>query len=120
MKKNLPVLSMALIFSMFLFVSLQSIFAQQVKVEKILYAGPFKMATPYISDSINANGKSFADAALLKSFPLSEKYFINSVELQADTAELFQFKIPKDEYSIHFFKFYISGNQFNKGKIEVS
>ena len=120
MKKNQPILLMTLIFSMFLFMSLQSIFAQQVNVEKIVYAGPFKIVTPFISDSTNANGKSFADGALLKSFPVADKYFNNSVEIHADTAELFQFKIPKDEYSIHFFKFYISGNQFNKGKIEVS
>lgn len=111
---------MALLTCMLMLINVSIINAQQIRVDKINYSGAFKMATPYLSDSTNANGKAFADLSLLKSYPLSDKYFVKTSVLKADTAGLFTFPNSKNIYSIHLFKFYITVNQFQKGKMEVS
>jgi dipeptidyl aminopeptidase/acylaminoacyl peptidase len=91
----------------------------QKEVNNLLYHGPILCVKPIMSDSLDVNGAAFDENELLKSFPISDKYFSIAQNLGVDTAKYVTFKSDKQKYSIYFFKTYITVERFVKGKVEV-
>lgn len=91
----------------------------QKEVNKLLYHGPILCVKPIMSDSLDVNGAAFDENELMKSFPISDKYFSIAQNLEVDTAKYVTFKSDKYKYSIYFFKTYVIADRFVKGKLEV-
>ena len=91
----------------------------QKEVTSYLYHGPIPCIKPIMADSVDVNGATFDENELMKSFPISDKYFVNAQTIAVDTAKYTSFKSDKQKYTIYFFKTYIVADRFVKGKIEV-
>lgn len=91
----------------------------QKEVISYLYHGPIPCIKPIMADSVDVNGATFDENELMKSFPISDKYFVNAQTIGVDTAKYTSFKSDKQKYTIYFFKTYIVADRFVKGKIEV-
>ena len=96
------------------------IWGQGTTVSQYRYFGAYPIQKPFLSDSLNANGKAFEEANLLKTYLSTEKLSANFKILTADTAGVVTFDVPKNQYALHLLKFYVNANQFVKEKLEVS
>lgn len=106
------------------FIILLSCFAaagqQKIAVQEYLYAGTFPLHKPILTDSVNANGKAFEEANLLKSTLALEKMLSRSTAMQADAGGELIFDAPQDEYSLQILSFYLNADRFVKGELAVS
>ncbi|MCC8155473.1 MAG: prolyl oligopeptidase family serine peptidase [Tannerellaceae bacterium] len=114
MNKKIP-LSLLLICSVF------SLFAkEEVKVERIKYAGPVKVSKPVIVDSLNVNGKKYEAKNLLKATVSFDKLLANPIILEADTAGKFFFENPEGKDAFHLLSFYLNSDRYAKGILDIS
>jgi dipeptidyl aminopeptidase/acylaminoacyl peptidase len=92
--------------------------AQNIPVEKYIYAGYNIVQKPMFTDSLNVKGKGFEEKNLLQNFVSFDKVFEKTNILIADSGKI-NFTTPKDNYAFHYFKFYIFPDQFMKGDLTV-
>ena len=92
--------------------------AQKLPVEKYIYAGYSIVQKPVLMDSLNVKGKGFEEKNLLQTFVSFDKVFEKVNILIADSGKI-NFITPKDDYALHYFKFYIFPEQFMKGDLTL-
>ncbi|MCL2435493.1 MAG: S9 family peptidase [Lentimicrobiaceae bacterium] len=95
-----------------------ALFGQNIPVEKYLYAGYHVVQKPLQINSLNVKGKSFEEKTILQNFVSFDKIFEQTNTLTSDSGKI-SFITPKDQYALHYFKFYIFPNQFVKGDLSL-
>lgn len=93
---------------------------EDVKVKEYLYAGPFALNKPILSDSLDVNGKSFDAKNLLKASLSFEKALAAAQIIEADTAGTVTINQPEAAYALHLFSFYLNSDRYTKGTLEVT
>jgi len=93
-----------------------SLFGQNIPVENILYAGYHSVQKPLQTDSLNVKGKGFEGKNMLQNFDSFYKVFEQATTLVPDSGKI-NFLSPKDNYALHYFKFYIFPDRFTKGDL---
>lgn len=94
--------------------------ADDVKVRQYLYAGPVTVNKPILADSLNVNGKPFEVKNLLKATLPFGRALSTATVVDADTAGLITFTVPRKGYALHLFSFFLNSDRYTKGTLEVS
>lgn len=79
-----------------------NLFAEEITVKHLRYAGPYEIKGPFIVDSLDVNSKKFTDAELLKTaIPFNNVRESKSGKTKSDTCQkrkvIFGAKTKSDE-----------------------
>lgn len=88
--------------------------------KKIKSFGPIEIQKPVLLDSTNLKDKKFSDKTLLGysvSFPEISRF---TDEITPDTAGFFQLVRPDKGYAFHLLSFFVSTNQYGKGRMKIT
>ena len=83
----------------------------RVEVKEFALTGPYAVALPYASDTVDVQGKKFDESSMLSAVPL-----------QAEATGVFRGgRVPSlsDSKSVGVLTFYLNNSDYLKGKIEV-
>ncbi|MDH6305811.1 dipeptidyl aminopeptidase/acylaminoacyl peptidase [Parabacteroides sp. PF5-5] len=94
--------------------------ADDVKIMKYQYAGPYEVRKPVMADSLNVNGKAFELKNLLKSSLSFEQALKSATLLDADTAGSVTFSALEGKNALHVLSFNLNTDRYVKGTLEVS
>ncbi|MDO5665921.1 MAG: prolyl oligopeptidase family serine peptidase [Bacteroidia bacterium] len=96
-------------------------YSQQItKPDKIYSFGPINVQKPVMLDSVNLKDNKFTDEMLLSysiSFPEQERF---TTELKPDTAGFFHLPKQQNGYAFQLLSFFVTGDQYGKGKLTVT
>ena len=94
---------------------LTNLFAEEITVKYLRYAGPYEIKGPFIVDSLDVNSKKFTDAELLKTaIPFNNVRESNLTLDAATTAG------QSKNSSVSLASFYLNSDRYTDGTLQIS
>ena len=92
-----------------------NLFAEEITVKHLRYAGPYEIKDPFIVDSLDVNSKKFTDAELLKTaIPFNNVRESNRTLDAATTAG------QSRNSSVSLASFYLNSDRYTDGTLQIS
>ena len=92
-----------------------NLFAEEITVKYLRYAGPYEIKGPFIVDSLDVNSKKFTDAELLKTaIPFNNVRKSNRTLDAATTAG------QSKNSSVSLASFYLNSDRYTDGTLQIS
>ena len=92
-----------------------NLFAEEITVKHLRYAGPYEIKGPFIVDSLDVNSKKFTDAELLKTaIPFNNVRESNRTLDAATTAG------QSRNSSVSLASFYLNSDRYTDGTLQIS
>ena len=92
-----------------------NLFAEEITVKYLRYAGPYEIKGPFIVDSLDVNSKKFTDAELLKTaIPFNNVRKSNRTLDAATTAG------QSKNSSVSLASFYLNSDRYTHGTLQIS
>lgn len=96
-----------------------SLFAEKTTVRQYNYAGPYPVQTPFMSDSVNVDGRTFDKTELLKT-PLSLSLIReNPRTVETDSDGRYLLPVPDQGTALHLLSFYLNSDRFVRGNLQI-
>ena len=94
--------------------SCYSLFAEEVPVNQLKYAGPYSVQKPFLIDSLDVNSRKYAEKELLKTaIPFQ------NVQESSHTIEVGPLPQQPTGYSLHLASFYLNSDRYTDGTLSV-
>ncbi|MDR0660617.1 MAG: prolyl oligopeptidase family serine peptidase [Prevotellaceae bacterium] len=95
-----------------------SLAAREIPINEVLYAGPYKIAQPYMVDSLNVKGEKYGEKEMVKT-PVSFVGIREQRSVRGISNGELKFSNSGSEYAIHIVGFYVTTDRYAKGTLNV-
>lgn len=97
----------------------QPALADEITVEKVLYAGNFTVRKPFIEDSADLNNKSYQETDLLKAYVSFNNLQAGAETLYAGEDGSIRIPEPAYGYAVHLLSFYLRSDRYGYGTLKI-
>lgn len=95
-----------------------SLFAREIPINEVLYAGPYKVELPYMVDDLNVKGEKYDEKQMVKT-PVSFTGVRARQSVHSMVNNELTFSNSGSTYAIHLVSFYVNSSRYAKASLTV-